>query len=142
MKKFLALVFVGLVGVSGCALTGDKAHCGFHFEILKPPTIDTSNPVLVQQTPGMLHGQPMGTISGPMGGQGQFQQGPMLAPPMALPCEPISQATYVPRLNRLRQTGPEACPPGCLMSSEDWARVMQEMRQQQQAERLPLPKGK
>lgn len=99
MSKLLFIVPC-LVGpfLTGCAMFGEKAHCGFRFEILKPPYIDTSMPVLVQSTSPTVSGQPMGITTGPIGGGDHYFQSPPQTIPV--PCAPQAPPvrTYAPPL--------------------------------------------
>lgn len=105
--------------LAGCALPGDKATCGFHVELIKPPTINTESPVLVQTGTPIVGAHPMGTVSGPVQ-EGQYLHGPA-APPM--PAAPAAKT-----LMRMPIGGVHApCQPGGVLSVEDWCRIQTQM---------------
>jgi hypothetical protein len=128
MRKIVAAVVAGTVCLfSGCSMPWERNHCGFHFEILKPPTIDTNTPVLIQNGGQQVTAHPMGTSAGPVT-EGQFLHG--VPAPMMMPNARPEQ--------RLRLMGPNIAS-GCEqprgMSAEEWCKIMNEMN------RMRMPAG-
>lgn len=66
MRKILTLAVLSVTCLSGCGLMGDKRRCGIHFEVLCPPIVETTTPVLVQNGGQQVTAHPMGTLAGPV----------------------------------------------------------------------------
>ena len=84
MRNVLYAILLLLPSLAGCALTGDKARCGFHFELLKPPSFNTEGAVLIQSGGPALAAHPLGTLTGPL-----IEGSGRIAPVVPVPVAPI-----------------------------------------------------
>ena len=105
MRKNLCFVLCILCLTSGCHMARDRAHVGWHFSVVKPPSIDTDTPVLINYGSPAMNAHPVGTAAGPVVGgqftQGTMQMGPTIPPPIDTrrldivhpPCPPLAPTT-------------------------------------------------
>lgn len=106
-----------LVGLSGCSSSGSCARCGWRFEIIKPPMVETHGAVLVHQGAPLMGAMPVGHLSGPIAEPVPVQLRQLPAPRMVLPCEPAPRAAApcpelpVPR-EAPRKGAAATCPDG------------------------------
>lgn len=121
MRKIVYCLVLASMGTLGCSLPGDKARCGFHFEVIKPPTINTESPVLVQTGQPIVGAHPMGTVSGPVQ-EGQFLHGP---------AQPTPTVPVPPRSMMRMPIGGVCDPyrPGGVLTVEEWCRIQQQQQQ-------------
>jgi len=115
MKKVFCLLAV-VLSLTGCMSTRrDCASCGWHFEILKPPTLTIQTPVLVQGGQSVLGAHPVGAVAGPVT-EGQFLHAPT---PSVAPTAPPMR-----RLDALRsRISGNDCGAPCL-SYDEWRALM------------------
>ena len=110
-KKFMLAAFVGsamLAALAGCQTEACQRGCGFHFEVLKPPTITVATPVLVQGGSSLVGAHPIGTVAGPVV-QGEYQHAPAAPAVPVVPRQP-TPATQ-PAFQRMQPIMVPAAPP-------------------------------
>ena len=136
VRKLLLLGALG-AGLAGCHHCSkcDRVQTGWRFEVIRPPMIEQSAPMLVQQSPGYLTTQSMGAVAGPIAG-GEFYQQPapqMIAPQMA----PMAAPPCMPYANGPARSAP-AVGQQQRLTCEEWCELMRETARQRGT---PLPIG-
>jgi len=103
-------------------MMGAKRCCGVHFEVLLPPVLDTSTPVLITHQGGTVGSHPMGTLAGPViEGRSVTQPvGPM--PPMAVPMQMPPRIISNPCLNDCNYTQK--------FTAEEWMKLQRDLTSQ------------
>jgi hypothetical protein len=126
---------------SGCLVTGcahdkcGKIGTGWRFEVIRPPTVEMSQPLLIQQGPGMLQAAPLGAVAGPVLGGGwehapgvqMVPQGyaPPLPPLRAAPvCSSSAGDPYGATMPRAGETRAAAQPQR--YTCEEWCELLRE----------------
>lgn len=112
MRKFMMLSALSALSFAGCQIPHNKATCGFHFEILKPPTLNTEMPVLIQSSSPQVGAHPIGSVSGPVQ-EGQYLHSP--ATPMSSGLVP-----QAPLRRLINQPCNAPCDPKQVLTHEDW----------------------
>jgi hypothetical protein len=126
----------------------DRVSTGWRFEVLRPPVVEQSAPMLIQQSPGYLSMQSMGAVAGPIAG-GQFYSAPGLQlAPQAVSCTPPPQMPYAAPPPPQAPAAAPSCMSGAAapaqapaaaparMTCEEWCELMRETARQR---RLPMP---
>ena len=88
MKGFCLTVACLTCAAAGCSSPSCVTSTGWRFEVMKPPTISVSTPILVQGGSSMVSAHPIGTVAGPVT-DGQFTQGPALTPSIVTTQAPV-----------------------------------------------------
>jgi len=115
MGRILGIALCGCALMTGCQLPGDRARCGFTFSIVKPPTVNTESPVLIQTGAPIVGAHPMGNVAGPVQ-EGQFLHGPAM-PPATVPQVPKTML-------RMPIGGIHApCKEGGYLTVEEWCAI-------------------
>lgn len=116
----------------GCAGLEGKSRCGFHFEILKPPVIESNTPIIVNMGPGMTGVNAIGATAGPIT-ESRTLSAPLVAPyapPLMTPCAP-------PAALPSRLYAPECVPQQAPLSMEDMCRAYLAQQQLRAPQRMP-----
>lgn len=122
MRKINACVVLSLLLTAGCAMPGDKATVGWEFHVLKPPTINTESPVLVQAAQTTVGAHPMGTVSGPVT-DGAFNHAP------TAPSQPMPKAS-ARRYQVIPAEIDSDCAPRGALTCDEWMKIMSQMQSQ------------
>lgn len=124
----LAVCGVMACGLAGCANDGGcHRSCGWRFEVVKPPIVTTTTPILIQSSSGQFGAHPMGSLAGPVteGSATHAPAMPMpagpLVPPASPPPGPQSRAAGMMRGGPVA-FGAANCDQPC-----DWSKVCQRL---------------
>lgn len=120
MRKILCFVLCILCCSSGCNALRDRAHVGWHFEIVKPPSIDTDTPVLLQYGGRNMNVQPVGTAAGPIT-HGAFTQD-------ASQTVPLGVAPASPTRQTISQSGCGTVQIPHRLTCEEWCQLQRQIQ--------------